>query len=180
MSGSETSRPPRMKFIAVVVGASIMVAAAFAFYAIQQQNLETSSRIYEESPDLMLYAEQEVYNMTRDDTLKIPIVVEILQKGKEVDAQIAIFGNGTGIPQGVFVETGEKTLPAGFTGSLDRSRIYLPADDQVDTKIETIFLTLTSEGEVITGDHVLSPTMFSKDIAGTPFTVSSSFVVHVE
>ncbi|HEV8386939.1 MAG TPA: hypothetical protein VGQ03_04885 [Nitrososphaera sp.] len=157
-----------------------MVAAAFAFYAIQQQDLETSSRIYEQSPDLMLYAEQEVYNMTRGDTLKIPIVVEILQKGKEVDAQIAIFGNGTEIPAGVFVETGETTLPVGFTGSLDRSRIYLPPDDQGETKIETVFLTLTSKEGVGAGDHVLSPTLFSKDVAGTPFTVSSSFVVHVE
>lgn len=181
MDDSEKKRPSRIKFITVIAGAAIMVAAALAFYINWQQGVEMSSRIYEESPDLMAYAEENLYNMTKGTTMQIPIIIEINQKGREVNAQIAVFSSGEiDIPKDVFIETGERTLPAGFVGSLDRSGIYLPADEQSEIRTETVFLTLTSKDEIASRDYSLSPTLFGKDIAGNPFTVSSSFVVHVQ
>jgi hypothetical protein len=64
MGETEAAKPSRKKFVAVIAGAAIMVGAALAFYISWQQDVERSSRIYEESPDLMLYAEYEIYNMT--------------------------------------------------------------------------------------------------------------------
>jgi hypothetical protein len=181
MSGTEAAKPSRKKFIALIAGAAIMVAAALAFYISWQQDVERSSRIYEESPDLMLYAESDIYNMTKGETIEVPIIIEVDQRGKEVNAKIAVFeSDDADIPKYVFAETSEKTLPAGFVGSLDRSTIHLLAAEQTGIKTETVLLTLTSKEDSISGNYSLSPTLFSNDIEGTPFTYSSSFVVHIE
>jgi hypothetical protein len=98
-----------------------------------------------------------------------------------VNANIAVFGSDDAdIPRFVFAETSEKTLPPGFVGSLDRSTIHLPAAVQTGIKTETVLLTLTSKDDATSGDYSLSPALFSNDIEGTPFMVSSSFVVHIE
>jgi hypothetical protein len=172
--------PSRKKLVMVIAGAAIMVGVVLAINVGWQQSIETSSRVYEETPDLMAHAEQDVYNMTRGETVEIPIIVQIDQKGKEVNAQIAVFGSTGDVSTDVFIETGENTLPEGFTGSLDRSGIHLPAAEQGEIKTETVFLTLTANDEAVSGDHPLSPTLFSYDIVGNPFRVSTSFVVYIQ
>jgi hypothetical protein len=165
----------------VIAGALVMVAVAFVFYANWQHDIEASGRIYGETPDFMLYAEQDTYLMARGDTIQIPIIIDIDQKGREASAQVAVFGVGViDAPDNVFVETGEQTLPAGFSGALDRSSIHLPAGGQGEVKTEIVFLTLTSGEDAAAGDHALHPTLFSHDAGGNPFAVSSSFTVRVE
>lgn len=176
----QTDRPSRVKLVAVIASALVMVAVAFVLYANWQYNVETSSRIYEETPDFMLYSEQQEYNMTRGDTIQVPIIIEVDQKGREANAQIAVFGVGViEAPDNVFVETSDLTLPEGFTGSLDKSSIYLPVA-QGEIKTETVYLTLTSKEDLRSGDYVFHPTLFSHDVDGNPFSVSSSFMVSVD
>ena len=169
----------RIKFIAVIAGAIGMIGAALIFSGNSLSSMETSARIYEQTPSFMIYSESERYNMTKGETIIIPLMIDVDQKGKEVRAQITVVDSRI-FEENTFVEVSDMTLPEGLSGSLDRTSIYLPSSSQDEIITETLYLTLTSREDLTAGDYVLSPTVLGKDIVGTPIRVSSSFMVHIE
>lgn len=155
-----------------------MVVVALAFYSISFGSVEEQARIHEQSPDVMVYTENEEYSLNKGKSISIPVTVEIQAKGRQVDAKVAVFD--VNVEGREFVETGEKTLPAGCTGSLDKSAIFVPASvsgEPGETVHETLMLTLACDAAK-QGSYHLAPTVFASTADVSGFT-SSSFQLNV-
>ena len=109
------------KLLVVIAGAAVMVAVALAFYSISFGSMEEQARIHEQSPDVMVYTENEEYSLQKGKSISI-LIIEIQVKGRQADAKVAVFD--VNMEAREFVETGEKALPAGCTGSLDERDIH--------------------------------------------------------
>src|SRR6476620_11134688 len=105
------SGPGSRKLLALIARAGAMVAAALAFYSTSFGSMEEQARIHGQSPEVMRYTENEEYSLQRGKSISVPITIEIQTKGTQVDARFAAFD--ANIEARGFVETGEKTLPAG-------------------------------------------------------------------